>query len=64
MKRFLSIASLTAFVVACSFEDEENATDVTGEWQHAGGNHFNEKYAPLDQINARNFAELEIVWRW
>ena len=64
MKKFLSIASLTAFVVACSFEGEENATDVTGEWQHAGGNHFNEKYAPLDQINARNFAELEIVWRW
>ena len=64
MKKFLSIASLTAFVVACSFEGEENATDVTGEWQHAGGNHFNEKYAPLDQINARNFAELEIAWRW
>ena len=56
MKRFLSIVSLTVFVVACSFEDEEKVTDVTGEWQHAGGNHFNEKYAPLDQINARNFA--------
>ena len=64
MKRFLSIVSLTVFVVACSFEDEEKVTDVTGEWQHAGGNHFNEKYAPLDQINARNFAELEIAWRW
>ena len=32
-------------------------------WHHAGGSHFSEKYAPLDQV-CDNFNELEIAWRW
>jgi len=48
---------------ACAPEPEESVS-LIGEWRHAGGNHFSEKYTPLDQIDASNFDELEIAWRW
>jgi len=35
-----------------------------GEWHHHGGDHASTKYSPLDQIDAGNFAELEVAWRW
>jgi quinoprotein glucose dehydrogenase len=35
-----------------------------GEWRYYGGDSGNTKYSPLDQINAKNVKELEIVWRW
>ncbi|MBQ02191.1 MAG: quinoprotein glucose dehydrogenase [Acidobacteria bacterium] len=34
-----------------------------GEWRHYGGDEANTRYSPLDQINADNFNELELVWR-
>ena len=34
------------------------------EWRHYGGDHGSTKYAPLDQINADNFGDLEVAWRW
>ena len=35
-----------------------------GEWRVYGGDSGSTKYSPLDQINAENVSELEIVWRW
>ena len=35
-----------------------------GEWRYWGGDEGSTRYAPLDQINAENFSDLEIVWRW
>ena len=35
-----------------------------GEWRWYGGDPGNTKYSPLDQIDAKNVKELEIVWRW
>jgi quinoprotein glucose dehydrogenase len=35
-----------------------------GEWPVYGGDLGNTKYSPLDQINAENFSELEVAWRW
>ncbi|MCH8856761.1 MAG: ribosome silencing factor [Proteobacteria bacterium] len=35
-----------------------------GQWHHYAGDHGSTKYAPLDQIDAENFAALEVVWRW
>ena len=61
------IASLIFFLVAvasCAPEPMDSREEVAGEWHHAGGSHFSEKYADLDQINAQNFNELEIAWRW
>ena len=52
------IASLIFFLIAvasCAPEPMDSREEVTGEWHHAGGSHFSEKYAALDQINTKNF---------
>ena len=38
------------------------ATD--GEWRSYAGDPGSTKYSPLDQIDATNFEELQIAWRW
>ena len=35
-----------------------------GDWRSYAGDTWASKYSPLDQINADNFGELEIAWRW
>ena len=35
-----------------------------GEWPTYGGDLGNTRYAPLDQINASNFNQLQIAWRF
>jgi quinoprotein glucose dehydrogenase len=35
-----------------------------GEWPSFGGDPGNTKYSPLDQIDADNFADLEMAWQW
>ncbi len=37
---------------------------VVGEWRHHGGDHAASKYSPLAEIDAANFEELRIAWRW
>lgn len=34
------------------------------QWRHYGGDAGGTKYSPLDQINAGNVKDLQIVWRW
>ena len=35
-----------------------------GEWRSYAGSIGGQKYSPLDQIDASNFADLEIAWEW
>jgi quinoprotein glucose dehydrogenase len=35
-----------------------------GSWPFYGGDAGHTRYAPLDQIDASNVADLEIAWRW
>jgi quinoprotein glucose dehydrogenase len=35
-----------------------------GEWRTYGGDLGSTRYAPLDQINASNFNQLEVAWRF
>ena len=37
---------------------------ANGEWRSYGGDLGSTKYAPLAQIDADNFNDLEIAWRW
>ncbi len=37
---------------------------VVGEWRVWGGDAWSSRYAPLDQINARNFDSLTVAWQW
>lgn len=39
------------------------AAQASSEWTTYGGNLASHRYAPLDQINADNFSELEVAWR-
>ena len=64
MKKFSVIILSTIIIVSCSPEATKSRGEVVGEWHHAGGSHFSEKYAALDQINTKNFNDLEIAWRW
>ena len=35
-----------------------------GEWRTYGGDLANRRYSPLDQINASNFNQLQLAWRF
>jgi quinoprotein glucose dehydrogenase len=35
-----------------------------GEWQFWGADMYSTRYSPLDQIDAANFANLEVAWTW
>ena len=35
-----------------------------GEWRSYGGDNGGTKYSPLDQIDATNFDDLRVAWRW
>jgi glucose dehydrogenase len=38
--------------------------DPVGEWRYWGGDAASTRYSPLDQVDASNFAELEVAWIW
>ena len=40
------------------------ATTQNGEWQSYTGDTRGWRYSPLDQINAQNFNDLEVAWRF
>ena len=52
--------------VACLWQAQAIAQDGApeGEWRYIGGNAAFTRYTPLDQINAENFEDLELVWLW
>ncbi len=57
---FVTVAfALTATVSSAQIEGTAN-----GEWPTYGGNLSGNRYSPLDQIEAENFNELEIAWRF
>ena len=37
---------------------------TNGEWRSYGGDLGSTKYSPLDEIDAANFDDLELAWRW
>ena len=39
-------------------------TTSTGEWPAYNGDVRGSRYTPLDQINASNFNDLEVAWRF
>ena len=37
---------------------------TNGEWRTYAGDHGSTKYSPLEQIDATNFDDLQVAWRW
>lgn len=40
------------------------STPPAGEWRVYGADHAGSRYSPLEQINAGNFAQLQVAWKW
>jgi glucose dehydrogenase len=38
--------------------------NAPGEWRFWGGDAWSTRYSPLDQIDASNFANLQVAWQW
>ena len=54
--------TVTALVAAPA--TAQQGAPANGEWPTYGGDLGGTKYSPLDQIDATNFGDLEIAWRW
>ena len=52
------------FVPADRLEAVAQRGAANGEWLHWAGDAGSTRYAPLDQIDASNVADLQIAWRW
>ena len=63
----LRLLSLLTFGVICSpqFLLGQTGTSVNrGDWPGYHGGPLAQRYSPLDQINAENASDLELVWRF
>ncbi len=56
------ILTVTALIAAPA--TAQQGAPANGEWPTYGADLGGTKYSPLDQIDATNFGDLEIVWRW
>ena len=61
MTKTLSTA-VVALLVSAGASAQHGAPN--GEWPSFGGDPGNTKYTALSQIDAENFASLEVVWQW
>ena len=70
--RYVGLCALILVVLLCtdgSLSGQSSsvgfvATTKNGEWQSYTGDTRGWRYSPLDQINARNFNDLEVAWRF
>ncbi len=66
-RRLAASLVLCTALLAASVLARGNARDAAAagsEWRVFGADAENTKYSPLDQIDASNFQQLEIGWRW
>src|SRR5262245_8951675 len=61
--RWIVLASLYLCMLGIPAADAQRGA-AAGEWRYYGGDAGGTKYSPLDQINASNVKQLQIVWRW
>ncbi len=58
----ISYAIILVLAVNAAFASQ--AISAGEEWNYHGGDFFNSRYSSLDQINAENFGDVTIAWRW
>src|ERR1700689_4061214 len=59
----LMIAAMSLATITTTAWAQQGAP-ATGEWRLNGGDTGSTRYSPLDQINATNVKNLQVVWRW
>ncbi len=63
--RFLLALGLVASTITSAPQIVQGqAGAAKGEWPTYGGDLGHTRYAPLDQIGAQNFSQLEVAWRF
>ena len=61
---YLGLVPLSGLLIWMTSPVSGQSGAKNGEWPTYGGDLANTRYAPLDQINARNFNKLEMAWRF
>ena len=64
MRLFARSVVGTTLLVLMSWPASAQSGAKNGQWTTYGGDLGNTHYSPLDQINAQNFNQLEIAWRF
>ena len=64
LTRRLMISVSAAAVIAPAMPVPVLAATPDTDWRNYAGDLANTRYAPLDQINAANFNQLEVAWRF
>ena len=62
--RCLGLASAVLMATATPAFAQRLSGTENGEWRYLGGDAGHTRSSPLDQINAGNFADLEVAWIW
>ncbi|MEE2778451.1 MAG: PQQ-binding-like beta-propeller repeat protein [Acidobacteriota bacterium] len=61
LRQYLVVATVATGSAGAAFAQDGA---VGGEWRHHGGDLGGTKYSALSQIDATNFGDLEVAWRW
>ncbi len=61
---FLALFGAVALFGASLATSQSRTSVYEGDWPEYHGNHFAQRYSPLDQINAENVADIEVAWRF
>src|SRR5688500_9586103 len=64
MLRWSLLVSLSLALLWTGADVRAQTGTKRGEWPTYGGDLGHTRYAPLDQINAQNFSQLEVAWRF
>jgi quinoprotein glucose dehydrogenase len=59
----LGAVGLIALLGYVGVAGQQQGAVANGQWRRAGAD-GNMRYSPLDQINAQNIKNLNVVWRW
>ena len=62
--RSILLLVLTTFLFLSAVPVQAQQGAAGGEWRYYGGDAGTTRYAPLDQIDASNVNQLQIVWKW
>ena len=63
MRRLGYIAAVAFAILACTAVLSAQHGTKDGQWRSYNGDAGSTKYAPLDQVNKTNVAQLRIAWR-
>jgi len=53
-----------ALVIGVAPAEAQQRGTPEGEWHSYGGDAWNTRFSPLDQVNASNFEDLQLAWTW